>query len=56
MITAVLLYKKEQLKNDAQNILLKLNSNLGNFRRRTMSLFKEHDNLIKYTNENFSVE
>jgi hypothetical protein len=56
MITAVLLWRKYPLKNDTQNnILLKLVSNLGEFSKRTMSLFKEHDNLIKYSRGMFFV-
>jgi hypothetical protein len=54
MITAVLLYKNDPLKNDSQNMALKLNSNLGDFRIKTRSIFKEHDNLIKHTKSTFN--
>jgi hypothetical protein len=54
MITVVLLYKNRPLKNDPQNIFIRLNSNLGDFFRiRSRSIFKEHDDLIKHTINTF---
>jgi hypothetical protein len=53
MITIVLLCRNEQLTDDSQIILLKLNSNLGDFRKRTMTLFREHDNLMEHADKMF---
>jgi hypothetical protein len=60
LTTAVLLFRNEELKNNPQNIneniLVKLSSNLGIFGRREMSLFKEHDKLIRYSHKMFFFE